>query len=300
MTALFVLTAAALSADPGLAWKQTDHSLALARGGEVLWQFNYAKAEGKPYFHPVRVAGETVTDLRPADHPWHRGIWFSWKLINGVLYWEEDPKTGTAPGETELGEVKVTPGVDHSARFALKLAYHPPGQPPVLTEERTVEVSPPARDGSYRIDWRSVFTAGRADVKLDRTPVPGEKGGVDWGGYAGLSLRLAPALKAWRFADADGPVTGRAKDARWMAFAGPTWRGSAVLAVLDHPGSFRHPTPWYLINDMPYFSPAVLYRAPYTLPAGQMLTLRYRILLIPGKLDSAALEKEWRRYADER
>lgn len=67
-------------------WRQTDESLALLHDGEIVWQFNYRKEEGKPYFHPVTIGGETLTDLRPADHPWHRAIWFSWKTINGLLY----------------------------------------------------------------------------------------------------------------------------------------------------------------------------------------------------------------------
>jgi hypothetical protein len=181
-----------------VAWKQTDHSLALLRGPGVVWQFNYKKEEGKPYFHPITVAGSpTLTDLRPADHPWHRALWFSWKYINGVLYWEEDSKTGKAPGGTELTGAKATARADHSAHFELDLSYHPPRKPPLLTEERTLDVSPPAADGGYFIDWLGVFTAGDTDVLLDRTPILGQPNGVAYGGHAGLSLRLAPALRGY-------------------------------------------------------------------------------------------------------
>ena len=105
---------------------------------------------------------------------------------------------------------------------------------------------------------------------LDRTPIAGEPNGVSWGGYAGLSLRLVPALRPWQFSDSEGPVKEVTKQARWIAFSGPAKDGqSAAIVVLEHPTSFRHPTPWYLIQGMPYFSPAVLYRSPYTLPAKQ-------------------------------
>ena len=43
---------------------------------------------------------------------------------------------------------------------------------------------------------------------------------------------------------------------------------------------------------MPYFSPAVLYRSPYTLPAKQSLTLKYR-LLQPGSWNRDAVERAW-------
>jgi len=71
----------------GLSWRQTDSSLALFNGGAVVWQLSYAKSEGQPYFHPLRLPdGMETAALRPADHPWHRGLWWSWKYINGVNY----------------------------------------------------------------------------------------------------------------------------------------------------------------------------------------------------------------------
>jgi len=293
--------AAALGGEGELAWKQTENSLALTRGEQVVWQFNFKKEEGKPYFHPVTIAGgETLTDLRPADHMWHRALWFSWKHINGLNYWEEDKKTGKSQGETELVDAKVTANDDHSARCELNLSYHPPGKPAVLAEKRTIAVSAPGADGAYRMDWTMVFTAADADVVLDRTPIAGEPNGVGWGGYAGLSLRLAPALKQWSFVGSEGPTDKPTADGRWMSFSGPLKDGrTAALIVLDHPKSFRHPTPWYLIKGMPYFSPAVLYKSPHTLPAGQSLTLRYRVLFQAGAVDAAAVEKEWQKFANE-
>jgi hypothetical protein len=297
-----LLAAATLGAEPEPAWKQTDHSLALMRGPAVVWQFNYKKEEGKPYFHPLTVAGSSaLTDLRPADHPWHRGLWFSWKYINGVLYWEEGRTTGKSPGETELVAAKATARPDHSAHFELALSYHPPGKPAVLTEKRTLEVSPPAPDGGYFIDWLSVFSAGDADVLLDRTPIPGQPGGVAYGGYAGLALRLAPALRGWQFADSEGPVNKTWKEARWMSFGGATGKGtSAAIIVLDHPESFRHPTPWHLANSLPYFSPAVLYREPYTLPARKSILLKYRILFQPRPVDRDVAERQWQQFSKQK
>ncbi len=300
MIPLAVLLASfSISAEPELTWKQDAASLALLRGDHVVWQAHYDK-EGKPYFHPVTIAGsEPLTDFQPADHYWHRALWFSWKSINGLVYWEEDPKTGKSPGVTEVTGVKVDSRDDHSARIELALSYHPPGKPAVLTEKRVVEVSPPSREGSYHLDWLSTFAAGDRDVVLDRTPILGEPKGVGWGGYAGLSLRLAPALRAWEFADSEGPVKDRWKRARWISFSGPLPGGkSAAIVVLDHPTSFRHPAPWYLIQEMPYFSPAVLYQSPYTLPAGQSLTLKYRILIQAGPADRDAVERQWQRFAD--
>ena len=123
------VTAASLAAQPELTWKQTDTSLALMRGEQAVWKFNYQKEEGKPYFHPLTVAGSgPLTDLRPADHYWHRALWFSWKAINGLNYWEEEPKTGKAQGQTEVVNAKATSRPDHSARFDILLELSPASQ----------------------------------------------------------------------------------------------------------------------------------------------------------------------------
>ena len=55
---------------------------------DIIWQYNFNNRFGKPYFHPVRVKNSTLTCVSPPDHPWHLGLWFSWKYINGVNYWE--------------------------------------------------------------------------------------------------------------------------------------------------------------------------------------------------------------------
>ncbi|QEH37957.1 hypothetical protein OJF2_65530 [Aquisphaera giovannonii] len=303
MTALLLLLAtSSLGPEPtsGTTWRQTDRSLALVTDGCVVWQFNL-EDNRKPCFHPLTIGGgPSFTDFRPKDHPWHRALWFSWKEINKVTYWDEDPTTGRSPGVTEVTGVTFTPNRDNSARIALEASYHPPGQPAVLTEHRELAVSAPETSGAYHIDWQSRFTAGASDVVLDRTPIQGEPNGASWGGYAGLSLRLSPTLKTWQFSDRDGPVKALWKRATWMAFSGSVDGGkSASIVVLEHPSSFRHPTPWYLISDMPYFSPAVIYLGPHTLAAGQSLNLRYRILLQPQAANAVAIEAAWRKYASE-
>ena len=298
---LWVVAGGGPAAAAEMTWKQTPSSLALASSEKVVWQFNYAKGEGKPYFHPVTVAGSpALTDLRPADHPWHYALWFSWKFINGLNYWEPDAKTGKPAGTTEVLDAAATLRPDHSAGFQLKLAYHPPGQPPLLTESRSIEVSPPTAAGGWHLDWRSTFTAGAGDVRLDRTPIAGEPKGVSYGGYAGFSLRLNPALRDRRFVGAEGPVSATNTRSRWMSFGGALPGGqAATILVLDHPHSFRHPTAWYLVGRMPYFSPAALYYSPYVLPAKQSLSLQYRVVFLPGSLDAKAAEKAWKEFADE-
>jgi hypothetical protein len=287
---------------PGYDWRQTDSSLALLNRDKVVWQLNFDKKEGKPYFHPVGlIDGTELTLLRPADHRWHRALWFSWKFINGVNYWEEDPATGLSQGRTEVAEVKVVPHDDWSAHIVMTLRYHPAGKSTVLTEMRVITVSAPDVNGRYRIDWYGMFTAGEKDVLLSRTPIPGEEGGKDWGGYAGLSVRMAKATLGWQFVDSQGRKDKQAhgKKARWVDFSGEISGDKAGgITVFDHPDNLRRPSPWYVEKGMPYFSPAVLFDKPYTIAARESLELWYRILIHPGRIDKELLEGEWKAFSN--
>ena len=281
----------AMAAEPQYQWRRTDSSLALAAGDRVVWQLTFNKEEGKPYFHPLSLADGTVlTALRPADHPWHRGLWWSWKYINGINYWEED-KAGQSQGRTELDGVRVESNADYSARVEMELSYHPSGKPAVLTEKRVLSVSAPDARGNYSIDWESAFTAGAENLKLDRTPPQ------NWaGGYAGLGLRLAAATKRWTFTSSEGAAGATniyGQRARWLDFSG---RGGVTL--FDSPQNPRHPTAWYPNSSMPWCTPAFLFHEPYELAAGAILNLRYRVLVHSEPMDQAAIDRQWASFTN--
>ena len=297
-----------VSQRPDYKWQQSDSSIALLNHHHTVWQFNYGKDTRKPYFHPVAlIDGTVLTCLSPHDHPWHRALWFSWKMLNGVNYWEEDPKTGLPDGSTEVLKAKVIPGKNYSATIFLTLTYHTPGGPPLLTEKRKITVSAPDREGRYRIDWEGVFTAGGKDVLL--------QGGTAGGGYAGMSVRISQATKDWRLIDSEGRVdlpggftakNTHGQKARWMDFSVVDNATSEIggIAILQHPSTFRYPTQWHnIINDQipfGYFSPAPLWAEPFTLQAGKTLTVSYRILIHPGRETKDQLDAEWNSFSGSR
>ena len=146
-----------------------------------------------------------------------------------------------------------------------------------------------------------MFTATGADAQLDRTPRPGEKGGKAHGGYAGMSIRMAKETRRWRILDSKGreaqKIHGK-PGAVWVDSSGKTTGGKeAGVAMFDHPSNLRHPSPWFIVKGMPYFSPAFLFNKPYTLKKSKSLTLKYGILVHPGLTDKKMLDGEFRKYA---
>ncbi|MCP4375884.1 MAG: hypothetical protein GY794_06890 [bacterium] len=297
-----VTIAPAANTEAKLAWKQTDNTIALLNGDKVVWQLNHNPKKGKPCIHPLAtIDGSVLTVNRPADHVWHNALWFSWKMINGLNYWEEDPKTGLSQGRTEIKSTKITKAKDFSARIEMVLSYHPPKKPEILAEKRTITISAPTKNGLYRIDWTSTFTATGTDALLDRTPRIGEKGGKGHGGYAGFSIRMAKETRGWRILDSKGrqnmKIHGQ-PNAVWVDASGKTTSGKqAGVTIFDHPSNMRHPAPWFIVKGMPYFSPAVLYNKPHTLKKSESLTLKYRVLVHPGLADKGMLDGEFKTFA---
>jgi hypothetical protein len=273
----------------------------------IIWQFNYNNKNAKPCFHPVAMpSGEVLTWDQPVDHAWHHALWFSWKTINGINYWEEDPQTGQSAGKTSWSNVIIQTHDDGRACITMDLSYNAPGEQPILTEKRTVLISSLDENAQqYHFDWSSKFTAGAAEVVLDRTPVPPDPAGKLWGGYAGLSIRFAEDLTDRLAFSANGSAEfskqsiHRSKSMA-MDYNGLIGGRPVGIAMLDHPDNRRYPTPWYAIrSEMSYLNAAFLTYQPYTLPAGESFSLCYRLVVHQNRWDDTMLQAAYERYLSE-
>jgi hypothetical protein len=291
-------------------WQRDDKSLAWVSGTNVFWRFSFDPGKGKPFFHPLAPGGSTpLTNFKPADHPWHYGLWFSWKYINHsngaahVNYWEED-RAGNAQGKTRWEPPTIETQTDGRATIRLNLRYVNPAGETNMTELRELQVSAPLADGGFSIDWLARFTVGDKDLVLDRTPMPGEPGGAVNGGYAGLSARMVPLPVTMSVLTTTGRVErfvsnrARPKAAAVACNFSDGLRDIGSLAIFSDPANTGGAAPWYIIDSrqMPFICQALLAPKPRSVPAHGEFTLRYRIGVSPKAWTQAGLEasqKEW-------
>jgi len=288
-----------------LNWVHTDTTLILKNDSDKIWQFNFNNRFGRPYFHPLCVNNSVLTCAAPPDHPWHLGLWFSWKYINGVNYWEyldnfKSEYTGyKSAGITQIIKHEITKNPDFSADIHLQFNYHPADSGSVLEESRNIHISPPFPDGSYFIDHENLFNPLTDEVVLDRTPVQKEPGGRTWGGYAGLSVRFSQ--------DYTSPVIiapdeqENYKKNNWVYMGFNTLTGKTAGMCIFQNMKFSTPnTSWYVINtpEIPffYYSPAVLYDGKIILKKGETLHLKYRTWIIPGNTSQEELQAKYDDY----
>lgn len=281
-------------------WQQTDKSFAVVnRENRVVWKLNFDTGQDKPYFHPLRTPkGHNLTLERPKDHPWHRGLWFSWKDINGVNYWEEDPDKGVAEGRSVIKSVNIEKHKNFSAKITLHISYEEKGIPQI-EEKRVVEIGSPQDRGEYTIQFHQSFEI-LEDIRL-YLEKPAKHGGVEWGGYAGLSFRASDSLVEHRFTTSSGwvnsdNITGYGEKEHWMDLTARVMGSEEYvgLTIFDSPDNPRFPSPyyvWFAKGEHAFFTPSILFDGPMDFKKGESLLLNYLVLIHDGKRSNKQLSQ---------
>ena len=240
--------------------------------------------------------------MRPPDHPWHKALWFSWKFINGINYWEEDRATGKSDGQTEIQKVSGKKLDNGGAQCIMNLIYHPGNSEVILKEKRVLTFSSPDKNGDYIIDWDSDFIAMGDSVILDRTPLENEPGGKRWGGYAGFSIRMNKNL--WNqsaFNDKGDSENLHGTSSKWMTYQLKNIKGNDVsVTIFDHPQNPNYPNSWYVEESTQYpfyfFSPCPLFNAKQVLLRNEKLSLSYRLLVSSEKRNEQRIQSTWNNF----
>lgn len=258
-------------------------------GAEVLrYQLEPAKDSKLPvqsacYFHPFTTpAGVVVTDVAPADHPHHRGIFLAWVEMHGrkdADFWgwgEPAPTDGRKIVSKGPTFQKVTNNV---ATFTVVNEWQADGDP-LVSEKLEAVVRPNEGEGKRAnvLDLTYTLTPD-ADLTLAR-----------WA-FSGFCVRTrgdAQDLKAIGPAGVvDLPNPSHVKPesdwpaARWYAYAFKLKGGKAAgVAVIDHPGNPK--TLWHNHRDIKMLNPCIVAPGEVKLKANEPLVLRYRVVAFDG------------------
>ena len=97
------------------------------------------------------------------------------------------------------------------------------------------------------------------------------------------------------------------KRAEWVDYHGPVNGKPVGEAILNHPSSFRHPTPWHVrtyglftANPFGLRSLGQGKDSSFTLKKGESVTLRHRVIFHLGDEKAAKIAEEYKAYALEK
>ena len=273
--------------------------------GRIVLGYLTSKPAGVPLegnsaccIHPFNTpGGRCATDIAPADHRDHRGIFFAWHDM-----------TFTRAGETLRGDFwgwgKFAPTEDRvivnrnlqlarsdstSAEVAVRNDWLI-GNRTVLQEAATIGVSD--KHGARLLDLTYRFTSDFT-VTLNRMA------------FTGLCFRCRKDGRYF-YSDPHGEVTlpdsgPTAPESDWPArdwYSHTVERESGATvasAVVDHPSN--PPTLWHGVRLVSFLNPCIAAPRAVTLPAGRPLTLRYLAVTQDGPFKPELLNRiagEWR------
>lgn len=284
-----------------------DHlAVSVAGSGIELLRYVY-RAEApweapKPYIHPLRtLSGRVVTDYRPNDHRWHKGLQMTASHLSGQNLWGGNtyvhgegylalPERVGSMAHRGFDEVSAHDG---GAAITERLTWHPHSGEVWAKEVRRIEVHDvDAATGSWALTWSSAVTNRREEpLRLGSPTTHGRPAA----GYTGLFWRGPRAFRDGRILapDAEGPeLMGQQAD--WLAYSGEHdgVDGHATLVFVhspenDHTGAGgAHPAHWFVRNT-PFaaVAPSFAFHDELVLPPGGTMTRRYRVLVADGAWD---------------
>jgi hypothetical protein len=281
--------------------------IAVEKNGVERLRYNYqlpddpAPSAPKPFFHPIRTPeGLEVTAEAPLDHTWHRGLWFTFKFVNGVNYWEERDAVFGRQVTLEPPAIHASDEIEDVVRISGPLEWRDAkgGAEAVRIDEQRVLDIRFAEDDALIVDWHSTLVP-REDVTLDRTPY------TTWGGYGGVVVRLTQAVQKQRILLANRTETDRptGQPHPWGAIDAQldTLQDRYVgFLFLPSPDNRRYPEPMYGTAKpfFNFFGPAPLFHEPLKLAKGEPLRHACRVVILPRRVDASEADgyhREWLR-----
>ncbi len=264
-------------------------------------------------FHPLNTpSGERITSLAPDDHPHHRGIFLAWHAsefrapanlekygphaphramnISRADFWgwgEFAPREGRV---IENREVKLLRADAGQAAIEIRNEWMIRNRK-FLDEVNIATVS--EREGVYVLDLEYRLTPV-VDYVLDRNSFGGftvqaRKDGEPY--FADAAGKVGLADPHYSMPDLNWPGLP------WYDYTIRLKDGGKMLgvAVIDHP---RNPTTtWHNSTRLWMVHPVITTDGPFTIPHGETLVLRYRVVTHDGETPTAVLQKlsaEWR------
>lgn len=267
----------------------------------------YIAGASKPYLHPLRSpSGKIVTRQYPmekvagetADHPHHRGLWFSHGDVNGIDFWAAEPSSkNPKQGRIVLEKIDHASGGGKKGTIEGTFNWVGPGGKTLLTEHRVMTFYSGGKNRVIDFD---------IDLKAAEKVVFGDtKEGT-------FAIRLADILsekKTGTMVSAEGAEKMKniwGKKSPWVDYAG-TLEGEKVgVAIFDHPQNPRHPTSWHA-RDYGLFAANIFGQHDFlddkskdgsmTIEPGKSVRFRYRVVIHPGDTAEADVKQLYADYA---
>ena len=289
---------------PNVEVTKDDKVLQIRRGDNKILQYNHSivpapKGQSELYnrsgfIHPLwSPSGAVLTDIHPADHIHHIGIWMPWTKTKfegkEVDFWNLKEGQGTVRFVKFLSTSSgpVYGGFEaEQEHVALKTAE---GEKVVIKEVWDVKVYNVG--GAEKGYWLWDFVSTQRVVADSPLHLPEYR-------YGGFGFRAAAEWKDENsmYLTSEGKTRkdGHGTRARWCETAGAIEGKWAGITFMSHPKNFRHPEPMRIWpSGQVFFNWAPSLAGDWVMEPGEEYVFRYRMYVHEGKVKAADAERMW-------
>ncbi len=289
-----------------LEFADDDGTVSVFADDRLLTRYN-AEGEGsKPGFDTVALPpgapnrpGENIIVSSPHDHPWHFGLFFCQKLVDGINCWESEPSAaaGKPHGFAEPWTYDVSLS-DGAVELSQEATWQTDVGEDLLGDRRVVRTHAPTDEG-YFVTWEQEVTALDETRHLSSETLHGH--------YSGLSTRFARSLTDGRVllpGETSPPRAASGPSGRWCDYTGPLdgkphagepW--TAGIAVFDHPDNDCHPVNWFIMTEpFGFLAANPTWRTVLTLEPGESRSWTWGLWIHPGTPEEDRVEEMYREF----
>ena len=286
--------------------------------GKPFTTYYFGPEFAKPFLMPLRTGGGAIVTRgfpvgneisaeeikSPSFEPHQRPLYFGHGDIDGLDFWAEpafdkyyNDHGHQAYGHMVLDKIEEVKASGSSGLIRASFRLEDPNGRQIAEETQTYRFE--GMGGTRIVDCEFVVRATNGPIDFGDS-----KEGT-------FGIRLAPELSAphdhmTNSKGAEGEKAIWGKPANWVNYSGTIGGKTVGIAVFDHPTSFHHPTTWHaraygLFAANPFglreFSKDPNKDGSWTVPEGQSLQFRYRVLIYDGAFDPARIAKAYDEYA---
>jgi hypothetical protein len=282
---------------------RTDQGVSLTENGRpvLFYQSSPKSLTGEyicnNYIHPLyNLNGDTLTEEFPPDHPYHRGVFWTWHqlYLDTVSLGDGWINEGISQDVVKL----LTEAGPDAAEVKLEvnwLSKKIPEGKPFMKEVTDIKVHP-AGSGLRKIDFTIELNALVENLEIG--------GSNDPKGYGGFCVRLK-IPDDMIFTSETGQVVPQelqVSSGRWMDFSGSFGKDRKTngLAILCSPENPVYPSPWILRQKGSMQNAVYPGRDRVKLEMGKPLILKYRLVIHDGDEKSGDLRSLQDEYSGSR
>ena len=259
--------------------------------GNLFTNYIVSEYEKYPFFFPVNgPSNASVTSMRNANFPHHSSLFFGCDRVNGGNYWQE----GLGRGQIISLRADIIETGNEKVVIENECIWRRPGANAPIKDKRFITISAPSKE-KFQIDF-DVTMEMLMDVTIEKT------------NHSLFSGRVDPDLaviNGGTMINAEGETGEKetfGKRSPWIDCWGKRQGKTEGIAILQHPSNNWYPAPWFT-RDYGFFSPTPMYWPENDkntlLKKGEIIQLRYRVIVHTGNHIEAGIAKEFEKYTSE-